>query len=80
MAQETDRELVRAAVEETLRGLGFDLRAPEQLQADMYYLRRMRKGSEEMTRLTRRTLLTMAVSTALFLLWEAFKHVLQRSS
>ena len=67
---------VREAVHETLIGLGFEMQSPAQLQADMHYLRGLRKGSEEVTRLVRHSVLTLAVSTALYLLWQAVKAAL----
>lgn len=74
----TPEELVRKTVEETLCGLGFDMRNPNQLQADMLYLRRVRKGSEDMTRIVRHSILTLLASTGIYLLWEAVKNALYR--
>lgn len=66
-------DIVRDAVRETLVGLGFDIADPRGLQADMIYLRRIRRGAEDVTRVVRHSVLTLAVSTALYLLWEAVK-------
>jgi hypothetical protein len=71
------RAIVHETVAETLSNIGFDTSAPSDIQADMYYLRRIRKGSEDMRGIVRRSLLTLAVSTSLFLLWEAIKHSLK---
>lgn len=70
--------LVREAVQETLTGLGFDTSLPAQLQADMHYLRRMRQGSEDVSRIVRHSLLTLMLTTGLFLVWEAFKQAVSR--
>ena len=74
----TQQEIIRRTVRETLGGLGFDMSEPNELQADMYYLRRIRRGSEEMGKTVRRAALTMMVTTGLYLLWEAVKQVAQR--
>ena len=76
MNDEPIKLLVREAVHETLSGLGFDLKEQPELQADMYYLRRMRKGSEDVHKIIRHSLLTLLVSTGLFLLWEAVRGML----
>ena len=66
--------LVKKAVHETLGGLGFDMREPNELQADMLYLRKVRKGAEDMTRVVRRSVLTLLISTGLYLLWQAVRE------
>ncbi len=79
-AQEIERTrlLVRQTVQETLQGLGFDVHDPSQLQADMYYLRKVRHGSEDMGRIVRRSSLALGVSTGLYMIWEAIKSLLHR--
>ena len=76
--EETCRGVVRDTVRETLESVGFDMREPNKLQADMYYLRKLRHGSEDMMQLLRRSAITLSFTTALYLLWEAVKGVLQR--
>lgn len=78
MDEELCRRLVRDAVRETLESVGFDMREPNKLQADMYYLRKLRHGSEDMMQLLRRSAITLSFTTALYLLWEAVKAILQR--
>jgi hypothetical protein len=72
------KQLIRQTVLETLSGLGFQAETPAELQADMYYLRRMRKGSEEMARKIRMVVLSTLLSTGLYLLWEAIRQQLGR--
>lgn len=67
------RETVKETVRETLVGLGLNPQDPPSLQADMHYLRQLRRGAEEMARLVRHSVLTLAVSTGLYLLWQAIK-------
>lgn len=74
----TCRQIVRQTVHETLSGIGFEMREPNKLQADMYYLRKLRDGSEDMMRVLRRSAITISFSTGLYLLWEAFKSATQR--
>lgn len=74
----TPEELVRRAVHETLASIGFDMREPLELQADMLYLRKIRKGSEDMSRVIRHSVLTLLATTMLYLLWDAVKNLIQR--
>ncbi len=71
LSSEAVRLLVRDAVQETLLGLGFDMRHPGALQADMYYLRRLRKAGEDARSIVRRSVLTLMLSAILYLLWNA---------
>lgn len=71
------RVLVRQTVHETLIGLGLDMREPNQLQADMYYLRKIRTGGEEMAKVMQRSAMTLTCTTVLYLLWEAIKRLLR---
>lgn len=75
--EETYRGLVRETVHETLVGLGFDMQDPQKLQADMHYLRKMRSGSEDVGRIIQRSAITLSFTTALYLMWEAVKTILQ---
>lgn len=72
------RKVVSETVRETLMQVGFDMQQPHQLQADMHYLRKLRHGSEDIAQVIRRSLLTVTVSTLLFLLWEAVKMMVQK--
>lgn len=78
MDEDTCRRIMRETVRETLENVGFDMREPNKLQADMYYLRKLRHGSEDMMQLLRRSAITLSFTTALYLLWEAVKAMLQR--
>lgn len=72
------RKIMRETVHETLLGVGFNMSDPSQLQADMHYLRKLRNGSEDMTRVLQRSAITLGFTTGLFLLWEAFKSILNK--
>lgn len=72
------REIVRQTVHETLSSIGCDMSEPNQLQADLYYLRKLRSGSEDVSRVVRRSAITIGCSTTLFLLWEAVRNILHK--
>ena len=44
------RHIVKEAVSETLSGLGFTTSEPHELQADLLHIRRLRTGSEYISR------------------------------
>ena len=72
------RVLMRQTVHETLMGLGFDMRDPNNLQADMHYLRKIRNGSEDVSNILRSSAITLSFTTALYLIWEAVKMILHK--
>lgn len=78
MDEESCRRIVRQTVQEVLQGVGFDLSEPHKTQADMYYLHKLRVGSEDMARVVKRSTLAVGCSTVLYLLWESVKAVLQK--
>lgn len=78
MDEESCRRIVRETVRETLENVGFDMREPNKVQADMYYLRKLRHGSEDMMQLLRRSAITLSFTTGLYLLWEAVKAAMHK--
>ncbi len=81
MNEENIRKLVkqasREATRETLKGLGFAADAPQDMQADLLYLRKIRTGSEFVNLRLKAALIAFLVPTVLYLLWEAFKEVVR---
>jgi len=74
MAQHNEiREIVREAVQETLREMGIDPSDVRGMQADFYYLRQARVGSEMVGRWTRRALLGAGISAIIWLVVQGFK-------
>lgn len=67
---EPARAIVREAVEETLQRLGFDTAHPAELQADMLYLRKLRRGSEDMHRVVLKVVFSILLSGVLYALWQ----------
>lgn len=72
--EESIRRIMREAVHETLRGLGFNTEHPHEIQADLIYLNKVRKGSEELSRLIKKSVITVAVPSVLYLAWEVFRQ------
>ena len=50
MQEREIRKIVKEAVSETLSGLGFTTSEPHELQADLLHIRRLRTGSEYISR------------------------------
>jgi len=74
MTDDDIRRIVREAVYETLSGLGMAAHEQHEVQADFLYIRKMRKGSEMMSRTIRTTSITVLVPTFAYLIWEAIKN------
>ena len=68
--------IIRQAVKETLIGLGFDTLDPREMQQDLLHLRKIRKGSEELSRKAKTTMIAIAVSSGAYIVWEALKKAL----
>ena len=73
---DTLRPLIQETVRETLSGLGFDIAQPTETQADILYLRKIRRGSEEVRRIIAKSALTIIASGVLYMMWEALKREL----
>ncbi len=78
MNDEDIRKIVREAVYETLGGLGVDSTSQHEVQADFIYVRKMRKGSEAMSRNIRATAITFCIPTVLYMFWESIKQAVGR--
>ncbi|MFO1242125.1 MAG: hypothetical protein U1E36_02850 [Rickettsiales bacterium] len=76
LSTEAVRTLIRETVVETLAGLGFDTLHPNEMQADVLYLRKLRHGSEEARRIVVRSVLTLVVTSMLYMLWEGIRKKL----
>lgn len=61
------RAEIKIIVEETLSALGFDLREPQQAQADMIFLRKFRIGSESMTFKMRLSITGLLISAGAYI-------------
>lgn len=71
------KHIVRESVQETLVRMGFTTEEPHELQADMLYLRKSRRGSDEVAKWVRRTVLTTTVSGLLYMLYAGLRITLR---
>jgi hypothetical protein len=76
--EEITRKIVQEAVKATLLGLGFNLENPHETQADLLYLRKMRKGGEEVSRFIKKSIITATIPGFLYLLWEILKQAIHK--
>lgn len=76
--EEKIRSIVHEAVKETLRGIGFNVDHPNEIQADLIYLNNIRTGSEEISRLVKKSVIAACIPAFLYILWEAIRHALLR--
>lgn len=81
MNKEEIHDVVEEAVRETFIHLGVDLNNAgdvRELQSDLAYIRRARRGSEEVARWTKRGLIGAGVSGLLYLLVEGIRQSFTR--
>lgn len=67
------KKIVRESVHETLASLGFTPHDPHAMQADMLYLRKARKGSDELMRVVKSSTIALALSGIAYALFEGIK-------
>jgi len=67
------REAVCDGIEEVLTKYGVDISNPNSMQADLIHLRKSRIGSDELVKWTKRSIITVAISSLLAALWNAIK-------
>ena len=68
---------VRKVVHETLDALGIDAADKQETQADFLFLRKQRRGSEELYKWARRSIIGAATAALCYALWESFKQTLK---
>ncbi len=74
--KDTIREAVREGIDEALTKYGVDTSDPNSMQADLIHLRKSRLGSDELAKWTKRSILTVAISSLLATLWSAIKQAI----
>lgn len=72
--EETFRKIIKETVHETLQGLGFNVHNSYEVQADMQYLHKLRRNSEDTASRIRLSLITVSVPAVIYLLWDAVKR------
>ena len=70
---EFSKKDIEKVVEATLEKLGIDVDEVHEAQADFLWVRKQRKGAEELGRWTRRGLVGAAVSGIAWAVWEGLK-------
>lgn len=73
MDEATLRKVIEETVTRTLGHIGFTVDMPREIQADLLYVRKARQGAEEVHKLVRRTAIGVAVSGALYSLWQGIR-------
>jgi len=76
MEEKEVMKVVQGAVQETLVSLGFNPDNPSEMQANMVYLSKLRRGSEFMSMRIKASLVAFTIPTLLYLLWESFKKII----
>jgi len=71
-------ESASEAIHATLTGLGIDAQDHKQTQADMHYLRKLRLGSDFISRRILTGVISVLVGAGLWLLWESIQELLRR--
>lgn len=69
MRKEDVKEAVKEAMNEQFVAYGFRVLEPNEMQADMLYLRKMRVGSEAIGKHALRAIVGVVVPTGLYILW-----------
>ena len=68
------REVARESVQETLISLGMTPEEPRAMQADLLYLRTLRKGSEFLSLRIKIAMVALIVPSILYAIWETIKQ------
>ncbi len=72
------KRIVRETVHETLAGIGIFANNPQETQADFVYIRKIRTGSEMLSRTIKTGIISALVPSVIYLLWQAIKQALER--
>lgn len=72
------RRIIEETVMRTLGHVGFTVDAPNEIQADLIYVRKARQGADEVVKWVRRASISAALSAALYSVWQGIRHGLER--
>lgn len=70
------RRIVKEGIIEAFTTMGFPVHEPLEIQADLQHLRKQRKGCEAVRGNIIKTIITVSVPGALYMVWSAFKQEL----
>ena len=76
MDEKALRTVIEETVTRTLEHVGFTVEMPNEIQADLIYIRKARQGAEEVQKWIRRSAISAAASGAIYSLWQGIKHSL----
>lgn len=74
IVEQAAKRAAKEAVRETLSGLGFAMENPRDIQADLLYLQKIRKGSEFMALRVKASVIAVLIPTFLYMLWEVVRE------
>lgn len=78
VVRKVSEKAAQEAIQATLKSLGMDAGDHKQMQADMLYLRKLRTGSEFISRKILATGVSVMAGAGLWMAWEALKAAVQR--
>ena len=81
MSEDIERMIKKATkdgLEEALTSYGFDKSNPLEHQADQIYLRKIRKGSQDVHQFAKRSAIWATICTAAYMVFEGFKTYLKQ--
>lgn len=70
------KEVAHEAVKETLMVLGIDVdnhESIQQTQADLMYMRKLRQGSDDLSKMFKKSAVGIAVLASVYALWQGIK-------
>lgn len=70
-------ETAKESVHETLQALGFEVETPREVQADQLYLRKIRKGSQDVNIYVRRSAIWALICTGAYMAFLGLKSYLK---
>lgn len=73
MKKEDIKEAVKEAMDEKFLAYGFRVGEPNEMQADMIYLHKMRTGSEAISRHAIKVIVGVVVPTSIYITWDWLK-------
>ena len=78
MKEEELRKIVRDTVHETLTGLGFSPKEPQQMQKYMIFLSELYESRKETKKGVRAAMIRFATPAFVVALWEGIKHFISK--
>lgn len=74
------RRIVQESIRDAMGSYGIDTENPRASQADLLHLRKARIGSEELSKIAKRTAMGIALSAGTWALWEGVKIAIRQKT